>query len=129
MPTRQILLLLCGALILVAACQADPDQITVADLSPGEYQVVERYVVLERARAVALADPAAGVVILDSLAAAWGDSAAVEAEAALPTEPRRAALIDDLIRRLLEAETDSLVHAPEPHRLTAPLPEPAPDDD
>lgn len=128
MTTRLNLSLLCVALALVAGCQDKPDQIDLADLDAGERQVVERYIILERARAVALADPATGSAILDSLAAAWGDSAAVEAQRMLPTQPLRASLIHDLLRRMLEAEQDSLVHAPDPRRLTAPMPTPIPVD-
>lgn len=128
MTLRRALTLLFSALALVAGCQGDPDQLELADLDAAERQVVERYVILERARAITLADPARGVAVLDSLAAAWGDSASREAEAALTTRPARATLIHDLLRRLLEAEQDSLVHAPEPRRLTAPLPTPVPSD-
>ena len=125
MPTRQILPLL----VILVGCQADPAQFTVDDLSSAERQVVTQYIVLERARVIALADPESGVAILDSLAAAWGDSAAVVAQSKLSIEPARAALVHDLIQRLLEAETDSLVHAPYARRLGEPLPEPAPVDD
>ena len=130
MPTRQILTLLAVAVVSqIAGCQADSDQFTVDDLNPAERQVVTQYIVLERARVVALADPETGVASLDSLAAAWGDSAAVTALSKLSIEPARAALVHDLIQRLLEAEADSLVHAPYPRRLGQPLPEPAPVDD
>ncbi len=134
MTTRRILILLCGAVALVAGCplvagcQGEPDHLELADLDPGERQVVERYIVLERARAIALADPEGGVAILDSLSEVWGDSASFEAEVALSTRPARASLLHDLLGRMLEAEQDSLVHAPYPRRLTAPLPEPTPAD-
>ena len=128
MTRRQAPILLCAILALAAGCQDGRDHLELADLDPGERQVVERYVILERARAVSLADPPRGVAILDSLAAAWGDSAGREAEAALPTDPERAEQIHDLMRRLLEAERDSLVYAPEPRRLSAPLPAPVPPD-
>ena len=128
MTTRRNLSLLCVALALMAGCQGEPDQLDLVDLDAQERQVVERYIILERARAVTLADPAGGVAILDSLATAWGDSAAIEAEKALSTKPLRATLVHDLLRRLLEAEQDSLVHAPYPRRLTAPLPTPIPVD-
>lgn len=123
MTTRCNLSLLCVAIALVAGCQGEPDQIELTDLDAGERQVVERYIVLERARAVAMADPPRGTAILDSLATAWGDSAGIEAERALPTDPKRASRIHDLLRRLLEADQDSLVHAPVPRRLTAPMPQ------
>jgi len=126
MTSRLFPILLCGALAVIAGCQAEPEFLELADLDAAERQVVERYVILERARAITLADPARGVAILDSLAAAWGDSVAREAEAALTTRPERANLVHDLLRRLLEAEQDSLVHAPEPRRLAAPLPVPVP---
>ena len=122
MQTRQILTLLGGALAMVAGCQADSDQLAVDDLNPAERQIVTQYVVLERARVIALADPENGVAVLDSLATAWGDSASLTAQEDFPLEPARAALVHDLIRRLLEAEMDSLVHAPYPRRLSAPLP-------
>lgn len=122
MQTRQVLTILGGALAMIAGCQADPDQLTVDDLNPVERQIVTQFVVLERARVVALADPEIGVAVLDSLATAWGDSASFTAQVDFPIEPARAALVHDLIRRLLEAETDSLVHAPYPRRLTAPFP-------
>ena len=125
MPTRQILPLL----VILVGCQADPAQFTVDDLSSAELQVVTQYIVLERARVIALADPENGVAILDSLAAAWGDSAAVAAQSKLSIEPARAALVHNLIQRLLEAEADSLVNAPYARRLSEPLPEPAPVDD
>jgi hypothetical protein len=114
---RTILILLA----LLVGCQDESDQLTLADLTAGERQVVERFIVLERARAVALANPALGAALLDSLAAAWGDSAQLEAEALLPTEPRRAARVHALLQELLAAEQDSLVLAPEPRRLQVPI--------
>lgn len=112
--------------LLVAGCGQGPSELEYRQLRPAERLYVERFMVLERARAVALADPARGVALLDSLAATWGDTAEAEARAALPSDPRRAALVQDLMRRLLEAEADSLLLAPHPRRLQAPLPTPAP---
>ncbi|MEZ4387520.1 MAG: hypothetical protein R3D98_08060 [Candidatus Krumholzibacteriia bacterium] len=109
-------------MLAAAGCDRGSDTLTVADLTANESRYVQRFMVLERARALALADPDQGEAALDSLAAAWGDSAAVEAGRLLPTEPRRAQLVDDLLRRLLEAESDSLTHAPRRDRLAAPLP-------
>ena len=128
MTRRSFSLLLYGTLALLVGCQDRAEYLELKDLDAAERQVVERFVVLERARAVALADPPRGAAILDSLAAAWGDSAAQEAEASLTSEPDRAHLIHDLLRRVLVAEQDSLIHAPEPRRLTAPLPAPVPPD-
>ncbi len=113
---------------LFVGCNQNQSPLEIDDLNAGERVFLERYVVLERARAVVLADPVLGVALLDSLAAAWGDSAAVEAEAALPVDPERAALLQNLITRVLTAESDSLIHAPRPDRLDDPLPQPAPPD-
>jgi hypothetical protein len=114
------------ALLAVLGCDRGPKELEYRQLHPAERLYVERFLVLERARAVALADPARGVALLDSLAVAWGDTAEAQARAALPSDPRRAALVQDLVRRLLEAEADSLLLAPHPRRLQAPLPTPAP---
>jgi len=111
-------LVLCG---LAAGCARRTDTLELAQLSREEREYVQRYVILERARAVALADPALGAALLDSLAVAWGDTADRVAERSLPRDPARAAALHDLVRRLLEAEADSLVFAPLPRRLAAPL--------
>ena len=108
-------------LLAAAGCNDSPEELTVADLSVDEHRFVERFVVLERARTVALADPDLGDAVLDSLAAAWGDSAEVEAGRWFPRDAQRSQLIHDLLRRLLEAESDSLTHAPRINRLAAPL--------
>jgi hypothetical protein len=112
---------------LVAGCGQGETDLSLDDLSAAERQYVTRFVVLERARVVTLADPELGASLLDSLAAAWGDTADAIARAALPAEPARAAALHDLVRRVLEAEADSLIQAPRPDRLSAPLPEPVPD--
>lgn len=117
------------AVVLTAGCGSESGPLELHQLRPAERLYVERYITLERARAVALAEPALGVALLDSLAAAWGDSAAVEAEAALTGEPRRAARLHGLVQRLLEAEADSLIQAPHPRRLHEPLPDPIPRSD
>jgi len=128
----RLILIVCsclGAALSLAGCGKKPDELRVHDLNAGERQYVERFLILERARAVAMADPVCGTALLDSLAVAWGDTAASVAEAALSRDPRRVALLHDLVRRLLEAEADSLIHAPHPRRLTAPWPQPAPSGD
>jgi hypothetical protein len=129
MPKRPLVALLVPvlALGLLPACEQDRGPLTVADLTRSEQRFVTRYVVLERARAVALAEPATGEVLLDSLRTAWGDTAAALAREDMPAAPARAAAVQDLLRRLLRAEADSLVHAPRPDRLDAPLPSPAAD--
>ncbi len=96
------------------------------DLKAGERLYVERFVTLERARAVAFGDRARGEALLDSLAAAWGDSSLVRARAALPGDPARATALHALLLRILEAEADSLVAAGDASRLAAPLPDPSP---
>jgi len=98
----------------------------VADLTPAERELATRFIVLERARAIALADTAAGNAILDSLALVWGDTALAAARRALPADNDRLAAFYELLGRLLETERDSLLAGPSPRRLGAPLPRPAP---
>lgn len=119
-------LILLALLAPLSSCREEPRPLAMADLSPAEREYVSRFVVLERARAVALSDRPAGEALLDSLAAAWGDSALARAEAALSSDTARLAAFHDLLARILEAEEDSLLQAPVPSRLTAPLPPPAP---
>lgn len=116
------------ALLLLAAggCRDESRPLRLGDLSLAERLYVERFVVLERARAVALVDAAAGDAVLDSLAAAWGDSALSEARAALPDDAERQAALHDLVAGILDAEEDSLVLAPYARRLAAPVVDPPP---
>ncbi len=109
----------------LAACHDDPQPLTLDDLSPSETRYVTRFVQLERARAVALADPESGAALLDSLAAVWGDSAAADTRILLPVGAVRAAAVHDLLARILRTEQDSLILAPVPRRLAEPLPDPA----
>ncbi len=118
---RRALLAPAFALTLLASCGETP--LDLDDLTPAEREFVTRFVVLERARAVALAEPSAGTALLDSLAAAWGDSANALARSQVPARADRAAAVYDLLGRILAAESDSLVHAPLARRLTAPLPQ------
>ncbi|MBA4378438.1 MAG: hypothetical protein C0395_07250 [Gemmatimonas sp.] len=99
----------------------------LSDLTPSEHAYVTRFVTLERARAVALVDRGRGEALLDSLAVSWGDSSLASAQAALPADPRRQALLHGLLGRILRAEQDSLLDAARPDRLGAPLPDPAAD--
>ncbi len=111
--------------ILAAGCSGPDEPLSTADLQPAERLYIERYVTLERARAVAFADRETGEALLDSLAAAWDDSAAAEAKEALDgSPPARIAAVLDLLRRIMDAETDSLLRSPGPELLAAPLPEP-----
>lgn len=114
------------AVLLLPACESDehPD-LQLDDLNQDEQLYVTRLVTLERAKAVALVDRATGDALLDSLATAWGDSARTETQSGLPGNPVRSGKIGKLLIRILEAELDSLIWAPRPDRLTAPLPNPA----
>jgi len=126
-PTNALIRSLCLCLVAagVAGCGTG-EEIRLGDLEPGERMYVTRVVVLERAKAVALVDRSLGEALLDSLAATWGDDSLAETEAVVPEDPARAAAVGRLLRRILEAELDSLVLAPRPDRLAAPLPDPAP---
>ena len=126
-PTNTLIRFFCVCLaaVGVAGCGTD-DEIRLGDLESGERIYVTRVVVLERAKAVALVDRPVGEALLDSLAAAWGDDSLAETEAVVPGDPARAAAVGRLLRRILEAELDSLVLAPRPDRLAAPLPDPEP---
>ncbi|MCB1150812.1 hypothetical protein KDK88_04655 [bacterium] len=129
MPRRVLpLVCLCALLLPLASCREENAPLGVSDLTPAELEYVTRFVQLERARAVALRDRPAGEALLDSLAAAWGDSALARAESALSPDTDRLAAFHDLLSRLLEAEEDSLLDNPSPERLTAPLPAPATDE-
>ncbi len=117
--------LVLGCLALLAGgCDRGQRTLQLADLTATERAYVERFVALERARAVALADPDRGDALLDSLGRAWGDSALEWTLHTLPREPRRVAGLYNLLGRVLAAESDSLVQAPLPRRLRAPLPDP-----
>jgi len=112
--------------LAVSGCLRQQRPLTVADLTPAERELATRFIVLERARAIALADTAAGNAILDSLALVWGDTALAAARRALPADNDRLAAFYELLGRLLETERDSLLAGPSPRRLGAPLPRPAP---
>jgi len=118
----------CCAILLLAsclpACHNGEKTLHLKDLTPAERRYVVRFVTLERARAVAMVNSERGQALLDSLAAAWGDSSLAETEHGLSSRPRRAAAVQDLLVRILDAERDSLLHVPEARRLAAPLPEP-----
>lgn len=116
-----------AALLLLAVTGCGPEggrPLRLTDLKPSEREYLTRFVVLERARAVALVDRGTGEALLDSLASAWGDSSLAEARAALPADPRRQALLHGLLGRILRAEQDSLLDAPRPRRLDSLLPDP-----
>jgi len=114
-----------GAL-LAAGCADRPDSLRLADLTEGERLYLERLVVLERARTAALLDRPRGEALLDSLAAAWGDSVVHRTVAGAPSNPARARLFGLLIGRVVRAEQDSLLAGDPFARLRAPLPDPPP---
>jgi hypothetical protein len=81
---------------------------------------------VERAKAVALVYRENGEALLDSLAAAWGDSAGSETVRGLSGDPSRSVVFNDLLLRVVSAEQDSLLQVPGRNRLQSPLPSPAP---
>lgn len=110
----------------LSGCGRSEPKLQPEDLTSAESRYVERFVVLERARAVALVDSETGTALLDSLAAVWGDSALRSVQRELSDDPLRAAAVHNLLERILMAEQDSLINASRPDRLTAPLPKPVP---
>lgn len=109
---------------LLAACSSEETPLSEQDLTPAERTYVQRLVTLERAKAVALNDRDRGGALLDSLSAAWGDSALPETRALVPADPTRSRLLYDYLLQVLIAEKDSLMDAPREDRLSAPLPVP-----
>lgn len=111
----------------VAGCADEKkSELRLGDLTPAENRYITRIVILERAKAVALVEREAGTALLDSLAAAWGDSCLRETLAGTPSDPRRSVQVHTLLTRILTAERDSLVEAPRPDRLAVPLQDPPP---
>jgi hypothetical protein len=125
-PFLKICLFMLAVLIPVSGCDKKDKPLTIADLNGDECLYVERMVVLERAKTAALLDRANGDALLDSLAAAWGDSSRQETLKGAPKDPIRAEAVTDLLRRVLVAEQDSLMTSTGQERLHLPLPEPAP---
>lgn len=111
---------------LLPACRSQAPELRLADLTGPESLYVSRIVVLERAKAIALVDRRLGNTVLDSLHAAWGDSALQQTLVGAPSDPERSARVHALLVRILEAERDSLLEAPRADRLGAPLPDPPP---
>jgi hypothetical protein len=127
---RNILVILFACLLTAAGCEKNDPQLTLENLSGGEYVFVERMVILERAKTVALLDREAGDALLDSLALAWGDSSLAQTLGGVPSDPLRAEAVATLLRRILAAEQDSLRASSAFDRLARPLldppvPEPA----
>ncbi len=130
-PTRSnraipVLAALATVVAVLAGCSREQPPLEYADLSAEETRYVTRFLVLERARAVSFVDRTTGEALLDSLAAAWGDTSAAAVRSLLPADPPRLAAVHELLERMLQAEFDSLLTAGRPGRLSAPLPELAP---
>ena len=107
--------------LFAGACSHQDQDLQLADLSPDEYTYIERIIILERAKAVALNDRDLGNILLDSLLVAWGDSVESETAAMAPQMPERSKAVHELLERIITAEKDSLMLVPEPRRLTAPM--------
>ena len=91
-----------AALATAPGCGSEPaSHLEIDDLTDSEMLFVERVIVLERARAVALRDRDTGGALLDSLSLAWGDSSLSETAAALPDDPERSAQVGRLLMNLL----------------------------
>ncbi len=117
------LTLLIPALFL-SACEKPEQELKLGDLTSPEHTYIERIVILERAKAVALVDRDLGNAVLDSLSLAWGDSSEAATAAMAPVEPLRCEAVHDLLNRILISERDSLVQAPYVYRLAIPLADP-----
>jgi hypothetical protein len=127
-PSRRFFLpLLLAGLALASGCEKADAPLAMADLSGAEYVFVERMVLLERAKAAALLDRPNGDVLLDSLAVAWGDSSLELTAAGAPKDPIRSEAVGALLRRVIQAEQESLMTTSGFDRWNLPLPEPASD--
>jgi len=125
-PKLKFCLLLPAVLMATAGCEKQDSPLTMADLSGDEYLYIERMVILERAKTAALLDRENGDALLDSLAAAWGDSSLQKTMTGVPRDPIRSQAVTDLLRKVLSAEQDSLLTTTGQERLHLPLPDPVP---
>lgn len=116
-------LVLCGGLLLLASCRQQELTLHMSDLTADERFYFEHVVAVERAKSVALIHPESGAALLDSLAAAWGDSIQPEILAGLSGDPRRSVAVSELLLRVVSAEQDSLRWDPGNNRLHLPLPD------
>ncbi len=110
--------------LILGACDRPEKDLMLADLTHEEHAYIERFVILERAKAVALNDRDLGNTILDSLSQAWGDSIESETAALAPVKPLRSKAVHELLKRIIIAEKDSLMQVPLPRRLSLPLSDP-----
>ncbi|MCK9996327.1 MAG: hypothetical protein KAH56_08620 [Candidatus Krumholzibacteria bacterium] len=132
MPTRFLsrrlfFLLLLPVLIPAVGCEKNDAPLALSDLSGDEFVYVERMIILERAKTAALLDRETGDALLDSLAVAWGDSSFPLTLAGAPRNPLRSEAVGTLLRRVLEAEQESLLTSNGLDRMNQPLPEPLPE--
>jgi hypothetical protein len=117
-------LLILALSLFQGACDRSEKPLQLGDLSSGEYTYIERIIILERVKAVALNDRDLGNTLLDSLTLAWDDSVESQTGKLISTDPHRSKTVHELLLRILVAENDSLVEAPLPRRISAPLPDP-----
>lgn len=118
-----VVAVLCG-LLLTGGCRQPDGDLLLADLTAGERSYFDHVIAVERAKAVALVSRDAGDALLDSLAAAWGDSIAPQLLVGLSGDPDRSAAVNQLLLRVLAAEQDSLQMDAGGYRLNLPLPDP-----
>ena len=131
-PSRRLFFLLLlpvlvPVLMQLTSCEKNDAPLALSDLSGDEFVFVERMVILERAKTAALLDRQTGDAILDSLAVAWGDSSFSLTLLGAPRDPVRSEAVGTLLRRVLEAEQESLLTSSGLDRLDLPLPEPKPE--
>jgi hypothetical protein len=117
-------LVLLGGLLLLGGCQKEAKTLELPDLTVGERLYFERIVAVERAKSVALVHREIGAALLDSLAAAWGDSAQTDVLHGLNGNPEHSIAVGELLLRVITAEQDSLRWNPGASRLHLPLPDP-----
>ncbi len=117
---------LCLICTLISGCENTADSLQMKDLTQEETLFIQRMVILERTKAVALVDKETGFALLDSLAIAWGDSALERTQELAANSPLRSAAVGKLLGQILKAERDSLVNAPRPDRIPLPVSDPLP---
>ena len=116
-------LILGGGLLLLAGCRQQNRTLQLSDLTAPERTYFEQVVAVERAKSVALIDLDVGSALLDSLAAAWGDSVQSTTLAGLSGSPSRSVAVGELLLRVVTAEQDSLRWHSGTNRLRLPLPD------
>jgi len=114
------------SLLSFVGCGGQDRPLRLTDLTAPEHNYCEHIVLLERAKSVARYDRDRGDALLDSLAAAWGDSVESDTIAGLSTDPYRIAALAEFLGRVVAAEQDSLRQHPGLNRIHLPLPEPKP---